>query len=126
MASAPEKVSGVVEAQALELREFYKLYETAKDHHKRFITHHQEHKDPVVLLPLHELQIKFDKLEKAIKLQREHRNKPNWEPNAIQFCFLLNLPLDELATLWNNYKHSRDALYYLDNAGPLTSYCKIH
>lgn len=126
MASAPEEVSGVVETQALELREFYKLYETAKDHNKRFITHRQEHKDPVVLLPLDALQIKLDKLEKAIKLQREHRSKPDWEPNAIQFCFLLNLPLDELTTTWNNYKQSSVVLHHLDNVGPLTSYCKIH
>ncbi|KAI7772170.1 hypothetical protein LZL87_009333 [Fusarium oxysporum] len=122
MASAPEEVSGVVETQAIELREFHKLYETAEDHHKRFITHRQEHKDPVDLLPLDELQIKLDKLEKVIKLQREHRNKPNWEPNAIQFCFLLNLPLDELTAIWNNYKWSNNVLHYLDNVGPLTSY----
>ncbi|KAG5759458.1 hypothetical protein H9Q69_009250 [Fusarium xylarioides] len=122
MASAAEKESRDLESQALNLRKFYDLYGTARAHHERFINHRQEHEKPVNLLPLDELNIKLDKIEKVIEIQRKVRNKPNWEPNAIQFCFLLNLPLYELSHLWSTTNWNRNAVEHLDNVGPLTSY----
>ncbi|KAF4473556.1 Sulfate adenylyltransferase subunit 2 [Fusarium agapanthi] len=122
MASAAEKESRDQELQALNLQKFYDLYRTARAHHERFINHRQEHEKPVNLLPLDKLEIKLDKIEKTIKIQREVRHKPNWEPNAIQFFFLLNLPLHELSGLWSSTKWNRNAVEHLDNVGPLTSY----
>ncbi|KAF5631228.1 hypothetical protein F52700_6933 [Fusarium sp. NRRL 52700] len=104
MESEPMNQSKDLESQALKLRNFYNLYETAKAHHKQFINYRQEHTKPVNLLPVDELEIRLDKIEKAIKIQREVLYKPDWEPNTIQFCFLLNLPRKDLSELWGNIK----------------------
>lgn len=117
--------------------------QTMEDLHKDMDTHIKHHPDPkrgmkhlqqlfmakpdvrpvTQLLPVDEMEIRHEYLQKIEKGQRAFYGNPNWEFTPSQYITLMNLPLEKLA---ENARLDAEALsIYLKHIGRFLAHCKL-
>jgi hypothetical protein len=114
-----------------------------EDLHKAMDTHIKHHPDPkrgmkylqqlfmakpdvrpvTQLLPVDEMEIRHEYIQKIEKGQRAFHGNPNWEFTPSQYITLMNLPLEKLA---ENARTDAEILsLYLKPIGRFLAHCKL-